>query len=293
MKILCFGEVLLDRIEDELHLGGAPVNFAVNSLNLDLEVDLYSAVGQDANGDLALAKIKGHGLDLKYIQRLTNRPTGIVDVLVIDGEPFYKIEEEVAYDYISDGVFNELLRGQTYDLIYFGTLAQRAAQSQLTLQEIWKGAEYRNVFFDCNLRQHFYSNEILRKSLEMATIFKANEEELTLISKELLNLNSGIEEACKQLSDHFKVDTLVITAGARGAHLLHLGEYQFIASKPASLVDAVGAGDAFSAVFAANFIKAKEPAACVRKAHRLGGIVAGQRGAIPLIDPELKRELIL
>lgn len=293
MKVLCFGEVLLDRIDGALHLGGAPVNFAVNSLNLGLEVDLYSAVGQDANGDLALDRIKGFGLDISYIQRLLNRATGIVDVEVNQGEPSYTIIEEAAYDSISSHVFKESLAGHEYDLLYFGTLAQRSDQSRLTLKEIWEGAQFRNVFFDCNLRQHFFSQEVLRKSLEMATIFKANEEELILIGKLLLNSKKGIEEVCNELSKRYQLSTMVITAGARGAYLFHLGDYQFIGSRPAALIDAVGAGDAFSAVFAANLIRAKDPAACVRKAHLLGGIVAGQRGAIPQINSNLKRDLLL
>lgn len=292
-KILCFGEVLLDNIENELYLGGAPVNFAINCKNLGIEVDLYSAVGNDKLGALAKGLMAEHGLNLNYITTLADCKTGEVKVKIVDGEPHYQIEENVAYDKISSTVFMEQLSTKFYDLVYFGTLAQRDIQSRETLEKILTVGNFHHRFFDCNLRQDFYSAQTLKKSLQHATIFKANESELAVILLKIFNQVPKIEEACKMLALQFDIQTILVTAGADGAHIMHHGQYNFVTSNPVTLVDAVGAGDAFSSAFTVNYIHEKDPIESVKAGHKLGGIVANQKGAIPLISPQIKRDILL
>lgn len=292
-KILCFGEVLLDHIENELYLGGAPVNFAINCSNLGLEVDLYSAVGEDSLGELAKLLMAEQGLNLNYIATLAESKTGEVKVEIVEGEPHYQIEENVAYDEIPQAIFDHQLSSKFYDLFYFGTLAQRDIRSRQTLDKILAAGNFRHAFFDCNLRQGFYTLETLKKSLQHATIFKANESEIEIIIAKMHGMVCPMPEACELLAKEFDIATILVTAGATGAHLLHQGQYNFVASTPVALVDAVGAGDAFSSAFAVNFVKGKNPIDSVKAGHRLGGIVANQRGAIPQISPEIKKDILL
>lgn len=292
MKVLSFGEVLLDDIEGVQFLGGAPVNFAVNCENLGLNAQLYSAVGSDENGERIRQALRRHGLGLEFVAELKGIKSGLVDVKMDGGEPTYNIQENVAYDFIESLAFETELADQDFDLFYFGTLVQRRPQSRNALQRILRKGRFKERFFDCNLRQEFYDSETLRASLKAATIFKANQSELEVIMALLYGTQDyPIEKACNMLSADFSVPTMVITAGAEGAYLFRSKTLKFIPSVPVQLVDAVGAGDAFSAAFACNYISGIDPEEAVLRAHKLGGIVAQQQGAIPPISDQLREEI--
>lgn len=292
MRVLSFGEVLIDHIDGDFFLGGAPVNFAINCLNLGLEAQLYSAIGTDEKGQVIKKDLSQHGLDLNFIAELKDYQTGLVEVEMNDGEPSYEIRENVAFDYLNSSLFEATLADQEFDLFYFGTLVQRNAESRQALYQILSQGKFHERFFDCNLRQQYYDPERLKISLGFATIFKANQLELEVIMRLLYGIErSSIEYACKMLSDEYPLHTIIITAGADGAFLYYSDTLKFIPSYKAELLDAVGAGDAFSAAFACNFIAGVNPEECVLKGHKLGRIVAQQKGAIPTISEQLRLDI--
>lgn len=292
MRILSFGEVLLDNIEGALFLGGAPVNFAVNCKNLGLNAQLYSAIGTDENGAFIKKALSEYGLGLELVAELQEYKSGVVEVKMDHGEPSYDIQENVAFDFIDSSAFRKGLTNQEYDLFYFGTLAQRNNQSREALLEILKEGRFKERFFDCNLRQAYYDAEVLRVSLNFATIFKANQSELNEITRLFYGTQDyPLEKACQKLSEEFSIPTIIITAGAEGAYLYQANTFKFIPSVRVELLDAVGAGDAFSAAFATNFIAGKDPTECVVKAHVLGRLVAQQKGALPKISDNLRKKI--
>lgn len=291
MSVLSFGEVLLDHIGDKYYLGGAPTNFAINCSSLGLQVDFYSAIGKDSNGETIKRALAGYSLNTKFIQENQHYPSGIVEVEILDGEPTYEICENVAYDFIDAGPFLKDLVDKNYDLLYFGTLSQRNAVSRKSLETILKQGSFKERFYDCNLRQDFYDEERLRASLSYATIFKANEGELEIIVKSLYKQPKNIRVSCQLLSQEFSIHTLIITAGASGAYLYYKGDLSFVEASSVKLIDAVGAGDAFSAAFATNFIAGKDPSECVLAGHVLGGLVAQQKGALPKISDNLRKKI--
>lgn len=292
MRLLSFGEVLLDHIDGAFFLGGAPVNFAINCLNLGLEAQLYSAIGTDQKGQFIKTTLTQHGLDLNLIAELKDYPTGMVAVEMNEGEPSYDIRENVAFDYLNASLFEATLADQDFDLFYFGTLVQRNTESREALYQILSQGKFQERFFDCNLRQDYYDAERLKISLGFATIFKANQLELEVIMRLLYGIERlSTEQACKMLSEEYSVHTIIITAGADGAFLYYSNILKFIPSYKAELLDAVGAGDAFSAAFASNFIAGVNPEECVLKGHKLGRIVAQQKGAIPTISQQLRLDI--
>ncbi|MEI9977339.1 MAG: PfkB family carbohydrate kinase [Ignavibacteriota bacterium] len=124
MHIVGVGEILWDLIGDSEYLGGAVLNFSVQSARLGHRVSLVSAVGDDARGRLALSKAREFGVSTRFIRTVPDRETGIVTVTVdAAGQPSYVIHRPAAYDFASlDEADVAALADPPPDWIAFGTL---------------------------------------------------------------------------------------------------------------------------------------------------------------------------
>ncbi len=291
MRILSFGEVLFDIIEGEHYLGGAPLNFAAHLAQMGEASYIFSKVGRDALGREALNKIQAIGVKSDLIQQDNQYPTGTVPVKIKKGQPDYTILTDVAYDFIDFSESKVFLNLLDFDVLYYGTLAQRHLVSQRALQELIKSKTFRHVFYDINLRKDCYTTSIIQQSLQHCTIFKLNDEEVTTVSHLLYFKGFTIEEFAKLISKDFRIDVIVITAGATGCYVYAQGELHFIKSYPTQVVDTVGAGDAFSAAFVSAYVRHHDPLRAADIANKLGAFVAGSRGPIPDYSPEIKKAL--
>lgn len=104
-----------------------------------------------------------------------------------------------------------------YELVYFGTLAQRSETSRDALEGILSSIKARAVFFDVNIRKHFYTKEIIRRGLEYATILKMNDEELPLVAG-LCSLEASDEgEMVHKLMDEYRIPVVLLTKGKKGS----------------------------------------------------------------------------
>src|ERR1039458_6742611 len=111
MHVLGVGEILWDLIGDSEYLGGAVLNFSVQSARLGHRVSLISAVGDDPRGRLALSRARELGISTRFIRTVPDRPTGIVTVTVDHGgQPSYAIHRPAAYDFagLDDAHFAQL-----------------------------------------------------------------------------------------------------------------------------------------------------------------------------------------
>lgn len=132
MKVLAFGEILWDIINGEAFLGGAPLNFAAHCAQCGNEAYIISRVGKDRLGDQALTLCRTFRVNNTFVQVDSSRPTGTVDVILAKGQPDYTIHENVAYDYIAADDIPDL-QSYGFDVVYFGSLAQRSLKSSLAL----------------------------------------------------------------------------------------------------------------------------------------------------------------
>ena len=94
MRLIAIGEILWDLIGASEYLGGAVLNFSVQSARLGHQVSLVSAVGNDPRGCLALDKARELGLSTRFIRTIPGQPTGTVTVTVDPGgQPSYVIHQ--------------------------------------------------------------------------------------------------------------------------------------------------------------------------------------------------------
>lgn len=283
MKILAFGEILWDVFETKKEIGGAPFNFAAHMAKLGADCYMVSALGMDELGIEAIKIVKQFGIKTDYISIL-DKPTGYCRVTFDGNTPQYELVKGVAYDFIPKQDINE-----SFDAFYMGTLAQRSAVSEASLLALFEKINVKEVFFDINIRQNYYSREIIENSLKKATILKISREEMDIFSQLGIADTSNIEELCKTLSQKYSLKLILVTLDKDGAMLFDCKNKAAIYSrKPESkVVSTVGAGDSFSACFLYNYLNGVNPEVCLDRAVTLSDYVVTKLGAIPEYETSL------
>jgi fructokinase len=269
-----FGEVLFDHFPDGSRvLGGAPFNVAWHLQAFGLAPRFISRIGDDPSGHEIAALMDAWGMNREALQTDSKHSTGSVRVLIQDGEPHYEIVANSAYDFI-DG---ELLENNnTEGLLYHGSLALRNPVAHAALQAA-KARHQGKIFIDVNLRPPWWERETLVPLLHDADSVKLNEAELA----ELCPGYSGLESAMPAFCAQFDLDILVVTRGAKGA-VACSRQGDLVSAKPpssATVVDTVGAGDAFAAVLLLGLSRQWSMETTLERAQAFASALVGRRGA--------------
>jgi fructokinase len=283
--VVGLGELLWDIFSDRKELGGAPANFAYMTSLLGDEGVVASRVGRDRLGNAAARRLARLGLSQEWLQMDTQHPTGTVNVTVCsDGQPKFEIIESVAWDHLEWAPSWQAL-AERANAVCFGTLAQRSRQSRETMRSFLQTLRKDALkVFDVNLRQSFFSAEILRESAQLADILKVNHEELPRVA-ELLGYTSGAkEEPSRWLLRNCHLKLVCITEGSNGSSLLTADGTHKHPGFPTKVADTVGAGDAFTAALVHHYLRGATLAAMNEAANRMGAWVASQKGATPKPD---------
>ena len=280
------GEVLWDVLPEGKKLGGAPANFAYHASQFGLESRVVSAVGPDSLGEEILSGLRRKGLGCMIAT--VPYPTGTVQVeLDGNGIPCYDIKQNVAWDNIPYTPELEVLAKHT-GAVCFGSLAQRSPVSRETINRFMDAMPEGSLrIFDINLRQNFYTKDIICDSMHKCNILKINDEELEIVSV-MLDLPGGTQQSRSEaLLSMFGLKALILTCGATGSHVFTSEETSYIETPQVEVADTVGAGDSFTAAFVSGLLKGLD----IRQAHRLAvrtsAFVCTQEGAMPVLPASL------
>jgi fructokinase len=286
--IVGLGELLWDIFEKGKQLGGAPANFAyITSLLGDRGV-VASRVGKDRLGNSAARRLTRLGLSNSFLQIDSAHPTGTVQVQVdAAGQPKFQITENVAWDFFDWSPQWQTLAAET-DAVCFGSLAQRSAGSRDAIRNFLRALRSNTIrIFDVNLRQSFYSPQILSDSAALADIIKLNQEELVKFTRTLGHESESSKEQAKWLLKTFGLQLVCVTRGEQGSLLVsnkHIDEHPGF---PIKMADAVGAGDAFTAALVHRFLRGASLESMNEAANRMGAWVASEVGATPRANVKL------
>ena len=284
--IVGLGEILWDLLPGGKVLGGAPANFAYQTSQFGFEGYAVSAIGKDALGDEIIESLSSKSLNHK-IERV-DFPTGTVQV-TLDGKgiPQYEICENVAWDNIPfTPEIEDLARKAS--TVCFGSLAQRSEVSHKTILRFLELLpEDALKVFDINLRQHFYSKEIIDNSLKHSNILKINDDEVVIVA-ELYGWN-GLKEAeiCRKLVEMYNLKLVILTKGTNGSYVITSCEEFFRPTPKVTVADTVGAGDAFTAGFVASLLRGKTIPEAHKTAVEVSAFVCTQHGAMPVLPDTL------
>ena len=276
--IVGIGEILWDMLPSGKALGGAPANFAYHATRLGEEGWAVSAIGPDALGREILDIVAEKRL--KSIISCTDKPTGTVQVeLDAKGVPTYTIMEDVAWDNIPFTPEMEALARRA-DAVCFGSLVQRMASHESVLRFLRATRPDTLKVFDINLRQHYYSREVLEESLKLADILKINDEEIRIVA-DLFGLEGDDVAACRALIGRYDLRLVILTKGADGSEVITADETIPQPAGEAKVVDTVGAGDSFTAAFVVAYLRGDSLADAQRLASDTAAYVCSCKGAMP------------
>ena len=286
--VVGLGEVLWDVLPEGKKLGGAPANFAYHAgqfLGMDNTIAV-SALGNDKLADETVDALKEHGLN-DLLPRVPY-PTGTVQVQLDEqGIPTYDIKENVAWDNIP---FDEDIAqiARNCRAVCFGSLAQRNVVSRETIQKFLDATPADCLkIFDINLRQQFYTQEILRESFQRCNILKINDEELVLIGRMFGYPGLDIENKCWLILGKYNLDMLVLTCGTNGSYVFTPGQMSFQETPKVKVADTVGAGDSFTGSFVGSILNGKSVPEAHRTAVQVSAFVCTKNGAMPTLPQEL------
>jgi len=273
---LIFGEVLFDCFPDGREvLGGAPFNVAWNLQAFGMAPLLISRVGNDLPGKSIREKMASWNMDTSALQTDSSRPTGKVQIELVDDEPRFTILPNQAYDSISP--LKTGIKDNKASFLYHGSLALREHVSRNTLYGL-KHKYNCPVFVDVNLRQPWWSSQFVHSLIENATWVKMNEDEL----KKLFLDPGDLEKSCSRLLERYNLDAVFITRGSKGAAAFSRGgDIVTIEPEPGTvIVDTVGAGDAFSSVLLIGLTNGWPMGTMLERAQQFASAVVGLRGAV-------------
>ncbi len=275
------GEVLWDVYPDAARFGGAPANFSCHAAALGAEAWMASAVGVDELGRSALDTLETAGVQCGTIARDRDHDTGQVLVTLDDSrQASYKFADDSAWDHLEWSAALESL-AEGCDAVCFGTLGQRSPISRATIQRFVRSTPPRALrMFDVNLRQHFFDEDTIHTSLQIASAVKLNEEELPKVA-ELCGIDgSKPSQILRQLLERYDLRLAALTCGAEGALLMTGDEESRSPAIPAKVVDTVGAGDAFTATLVPDFLRGLPLAEINGHANAVASFVCSQPGAV-------------
>ncbi|MBQ9636785.1 MAG: carbohydrate kinase [Prevotella sp.] len=286
--VVGLGEALWDVLPEGKKLGGAPANFAYHAGQfLGQEQTLaVSALGEDHLAEETVASLEEHGL--QYLMPRVPYPTGTVQVTLDEqGIPSYDIRENVAWDNIPFTPEIEDVARQCR-AVCFGSLAQRNVVSRENIHRFLDATPKDCLkIFDINLRQQFYTKEVIQQSMRRCNILKINDEELVIIGRMFGYPGLDIENKCWLILGKYDLDMLVLTCGTNGSYVFTPGQMSFQETPKVEVADTVGAGDSFTGSFCAAILSGKPVSEAHKIAVEVSAYVCTQQGAMPKLPVEL------
>ena len=286
--IVGLGEVLWDVLPEGKKLGGAPANFAYHAGQFGLDTIAISALGEDALAEETIEALKEHNLN--YLMPRVPYPTGTVQVTLAEGGiPTYEIKEGVAWDNIP--YTNEMADiAKSARAVCFGSLAQRNSVSRENIRKFLADTPADCLkICDINLRQQFYSKEVLEDSFKLCNILKINDEELVVVNRMFGYEGLDMRQTCEKMVQDYGLKMLVLTCGTNGSYVFtDDGLTSFQDTPKVEVADTVGAGDSFTGSFCACIINGKPVQEAHKTAVAVSAFVCTQNGAMPVVPENLK-----
>jgi len=286
--IVGVGEVLWDLLPAGAELGGAPANFAYHAQALGALAGVVTRVGNDPLGEEILQRFKRFGFVPETVQVDNAAPTSTVSIsLNGDGVPHYVIHDKVAWDQLAVTPA-ALAIVRHADAVCFGTLAQRSGVARAAIQRFVAAAPAASWrVFDINLRQYYYSKEIVEPSLRLANVLKLNDSELPILA-EMFNLEGTPRIQIEALAKGFGLRLVALTCGVQGSLLYREGRWSEQESQRVQVVDTIGAGDAFTAALVMGLLLELELDDLHATAAELAAHVCSHAGATPPVASPIR-----
>ncbi len=286
--IVGIGEFIWDLFPEGKEPGGAVANVMQHAHAMGENAILVSRVGSDPLGQEFFKLWKERGLDASHVTVDDEHPTGTVTITRHgNGDASYKPIPQIASDYIP---FTKDLThlATTAEAVCFGTFGQHEETARHSIQSFVKNTIPNCLkLYDINIRPNRSSPRVVLNSLQLATVLKLNDEELVILAA-MLQLHGEPKEQLHTLMSKFDLQCIALTRGAKGSLLLSRdGVFHDHMGIPVTVVDTVGAGDAFTAALLVGLLRHMPIDRLNEFANRVGSYVCTQIGATPPLSTEI------
>lgn len=243
----------------EVRAAGAESNVAIAAARMGLRTGWVSSLPLNPLGRRVASAIREHGVD---VSRVVWIDEGRVGVYFIDsGEP--SRPRETIYDRAASAITE--LTSEQVDWDYISgarvlhlsgiTLALGERAQAIVTRALNAASEHQQlVSFDLNYRSKLWPPEEARAAIEprlsQVDILRAGRDEARVV----LGLKGDAPEMAQSLFDKYSLKVAVITDGARDS-VAYDGTHHTSTPRPVTVVDPIGAGDAFVAGFLAGYLE--------------------------------------
>jgi 5-dehydro-2-deoxygluconokinase len=259
-------------------VGGSPTNVAIAAARLGHRAAVYTKVGGDPFGDVALAELRGFGVDVSFVgsesdgltplafavldppedpQLLFRREPPAPDLQLRPGEVPDKLLEDVPALWISASALSQEPSAGTVQ----GMLATRARRG-LTILDL----DYRPSFWSSRTE----ASARIGAAIAHATVAVGNREECAVAVG-----SPDASEAAGLLLDA-GVELAIVKLGGDGVLLASSRGQRAFAPPAIEVLCGLGAGDAFGGALCHGLLSGWAPERAVAFANAAGGIVASR-----------------
>ena len=259
-------------------------------LGADWSVDYFTALGEDRYSSDIRAFLEANGIGTKFIGTVKGRRPGLYMIHQEHGDRHFTYwrDQSAARLMAEDkGALDAALEGAS--MVYFSgiTLAilHPRARGRL-LGAVVKAREAgAKIVFDTNLRPALWTSQRVMASMLTAAaslcdiVLPTHGDEAPVFG------DKSVEETAERYLE-LGVEEVVVKDGANPALIATASERVKVGPPPgAVVVDPTGAGDSFNGAYLSARLAGKSLREAAEAAHRVAGIVIGQRGA--LVEPSL------
>lgn len=290
MKVVGLGEVVWDIFGTSQKQGGAPCNFGMHMAQLGFDSYVITAVGDDELGKKALDTI--HSFGAKTVDPVVNYETSTVIITLNNGIPSYNVKLNVAWDHLEMNEKKLELAKDTV-AVCFGTIALRSEETRKSIMTFLRSMNPNSYrVFDVNLRQHFYSDQVILDSLSLSNIVKMSDEEVFIVGQACGIVSDDMLEVFKGIHNKYAMKYSLLTLGDKGSYVLTGDKCIFCEASHVNAVNTVGAGDSFTAIFCGMLLRGKPVEECQRLASEVAGYVCTQETAMPRLPQDMLKRML-
>ncbi len=286
-RVVGIGELLWDLLPTGAQIGGAPANYSYHAGALGANARTISRVGNDTLGRELLSQLTALDVSTGCVQVDESLPTGTVGVDIdAGGQPCFQITPGVAWDHLQVTP-DALIAVSSADALCFGTLAQRDAVARESIRALVAASPSEALrILDVNLRLQYFSPALIEESLLLATVLKVNDQELPQLAV-MFGLTGSVHAQMVQLAERWQLRAVALTRGAQGSALLTEHGWSEHPGVRVTVVDTIGAGDAFTAAMTIGLLSGWALDDVNAQANRVAAFVASNTGGTPPLPVEI------
>jgi len=287
----------------ERQVAGAEANVAVGLARLGHSVVYIGRVGGDGLGGVIVRRLRGEGVDVSQLEVDPGATTGLMIrerrvlgaaevVYARAGSAGSRISPDDIRRAADQGVFGP---GSWLHITGITPALSKTASEAVRLALDLADRAKMTVSFDVNLRRRLWSDEeaapVLRPLSERSDIVLGGAEELAILTGSHASDPVALAEAV--LRSGPRIAVVKLGAGGAFAHESGGVPISMPAHAIATVVDPVGAGDAFCAGFIATRLEGGDLAMAVRAANACGAAAVVAVGDLAGIPTRLELDRLL